>query len=71
VIYAPSVVPTAIPAAECDEEKAQEIGISNVRHRRPLHDWTANGKGKMPAYKDKLSADEMKALGTHFRTFGK
>lgn len=30
--------------------------------------WTAKGKGKMPAYEAKLSADDIKALVAHMRT---
>ena len=32
---------------------------------------TTNGKGKMPAYKGKLSDDEIKASVDYFRTFAK
>src|SRR5215212_6448154 len=32
--YAPSIVPTAIPAAGCNEEKGHETEISTVDHRR-------------------------------------
>ena len=34
-----------------------------------LQDATANGKGKMPAFKDKLSKDQIAALVTYLRTF--
>src|SRR3954447_9650329 len=33
-----------------------------------LHKITADGKGKMPAYKGKLTDDEIKALVAHMRT---
>ena len=29
---------------------------------------TADGKGKMPGYKDKLSADQMQAIAAHIKT---
>jgi DNA uptake protein ComE-like DNA-binding protein len=35
-----------------------------------LQQTTANGKGKMPAFKDKLSKDQMAGLVTYVRTFG-
>jgi len=34
-------------------------------------DATTNGKGKMPAYKDKLSADQIKAVVAYIRTLAK
>ncbi|HET7437081.1 MAG TPA: cytochrome c [Thermoanaerobaculia bacterium] len=51
----------------------RDLGSPEVQKQtdQQLHDWTANGKGKMPAYKDKLSADEIKALVVHMRTFKK
>jgi cytochrome c5 len=51
----------------------RDLGSPEVQKQtdKELHDWTANGKGKMPAYKDKLSADEIKALVTHIRMFAK
>jgi len=49
----------------------RDLGSAEVQKQtdQELHAWTADGKGKMPAYKDKLSADEIKALVTHMRTF--
>ncbi len=35
-----------------------------------LMDATANGKGKMPGYRDKLSKDQITGLVTYMRTFG-
>lgn len=34
-------------------------------------DTITNGKAKMPAYKDKLSADQIKALAGYVKTLGK
>ena len=36
-----------------------------------LYAWTADGKNKMPAYKDKLSEAEIKALVAFMRTLKK
>ena len=33
--------------------------------------WIADGKGKMPGYKDKLTDEEIKALVAHMRAFAK
>ena len=51
----------------------RDLGSPEVQKQtdKELYDWTADGKGKMPAYKDKLSADEIKALVAHMRTFKK
>jgi cytochrome c6 len=51
----------------------RDLGSPEVQKQtdKELYDWTADGKGKMPAYKDKLSADELKALVAHMRTFKK
>jgi cytochrome c6 len=51
----------------------RDLGSPEVQKQtdKELYDWTANGKGKMPAYQDKLSAGEIKALVTHMRTFRK
>jgi mono/diheme cytochrome c family protein len=51
----------------------RDLGSPEVQKQtdKELYDWTAEGKGKMPAYKDKLSADEIKALVAHMRTFKK
>lgn len=49
----------------------RDLGSPEVQKQtdKELYDWTADGKGKMPAYKDKLSADEIKALVATMRTF--
>jgi mono/diheme cytochrome c family protein len=49
----------------------RDLGSPEVQKQtdKELYDWTADGKGKMPAYKDKLSADEIKALVAYMRTF--
>lgn len=51
----------------------RDLGSPEVQKQtdQQLHDWTALGKGKMPAYKDKLSDEEIKALVTHMRAFAK
>jgi mono/diheme cytochrome c family protein len=51
----------------------RDLGSPEVQKQtdKELYDWTALGKGKMPAYKDKLSDEEIKALVTHMRTFKK
>ena len=51
----------------------RDLGSPEVQKQtyKELYDWTADGRGKMPAYKDKLSADEIKALVAHMRTFKK
>lgn len=51
----------------------RDLGSPDVQKQtdKQLYDWTAVGKGKMPAYKDKLSDDEIKALVAHMRTFAK
>ncbi|HYR29595.1 MAG TPA: cytochrome c, partial [Thermoanaerobaculia bacterium] len=45
----------------------RDLGSPEVQKQtdKELYDWTADGKGKMPAYKDKLSADEINALVKH------
>jgi mono/diheme cytochrome c family protein len=49
----------------------RDLGSPEVQKQtdKELHDWTANGKGKMPAYKDKLTDAEIKALVAQMRTF--
>ena len=49
----------------------RDLGSPEVQKQtdQELHDWTANGKGKMPAYKDKLTDAEIKALVAQMRTF--
>lgn len=51
----------------------RDLGSPEVQKQtdKELYDWTADGKGKMPAYKDKLSADEINALVKHMRSFKK
>ena len=51
----------------------RDLGSPEVQKQtdKELYDWTADGKGKMPAYKDKLSGDDIKALVAHMRTFKK
>jgi len=49
----------------------RDLGSPEVQKQtdKELYDWTAAGKGKMPAYKDKLTDAEIKALVAHMRTF--
>jgi mono/diheme cytochrome c family protein len=51
----------------------RDLGSPEVQKQtdQQLYDWTAVGKGKMPAYKDKLTNDEIKALVVHMRAFAK
>ena len=51
----------------------RDLGSPEVQKQtdKELYDWTAVGKGKMPAYKDKLTNDEIKALVVHMRAFAK
>lgn len=51
----------------------RDLGSPEVQKQtdKELYDWTADGKGKMPAYKDKLSVDEINALVKHMRAFKK
>lgn len=51
----------------------RDLGSPEVQKQtdQQLYDWTAAGKGKMPAYKDKLTNDEIKALVVHMRAFAK
>ena len=51
----------------------RDLGSPDVQKQtdKQLYDVTADGKGKMPAYKDKMSADDIKALVAHMRTFAK
>jgi cytochrome c6 len=51
----------------------RDLGSAEVQKQtdQQLYDWTAVGKGKMPAYKDKLTDAEIKALVAHMRTFAK
>lgn len=51
----------------------RDLGSAEVQKQtdQQFHDWTANGKGKMPAYKGKLTDAEITALVVHMRTFAK
>jgi cytochrome c6 len=51
----------------------RDLGSPEVQKQtdKELYDWTAIGKGKMPAYKDKLSDQEIKALVSHMRAFAR
>jgi mono/diheme cytochrome c family protein len=51
----------------------RDLGSPDVQKQtdKQLYDWTAAGKGKMPAYKDKLTDVEIKALVAHMRTLAK
>ena len=47
----------------------RDLGSPEVQKQtdKQLYDWTADGKGKMPAYKDKLTVGEINALVKHMR----
>ena len=51
----------------------RDLGSPEVQAQtdKELHAWTADGKGKMPAYKSKLSKEEINALVAHMRTMKK
>lgn len=51
----------------------RNLGSADVQKQtdQQLHDWTANGKGKMPAYKGKMTDAEITALVVHMRAFAK
>jgi mono/diheme cytochrome c family protein len=53
--------------------KLRDLGSAEVQKQSDadLYKVTADGKGKMPAYKAKLSDAEIKALVAHMRTFAK
>ena len=53
--------------------KLRDLGSPEVQKQtdKELYDWTADGKAKMPAYKDKLSEADIQALVTFMRTFKK
>ena len=53
--------------------KLRDLGSPDVQKLtdKQLYDITADGKAKMPAYKSKLSDDDIKALVAHMRTFKK
>jgi cytochrome c6 len=51
----------------------RDLGSADVQKQSDdeLQKWTADGKGKMPAYKAKLSEAEIKALVAFIRTLAK
>jgi mono/diheme cytochrome c family protein len=51
--------------------KLRDLGSPEVQKQtdKELYDWTAVGKGKMPAYKDKLSEGDINALVAFMRSF--
>jgi len=53
--------------------KLRDLGSADVQKQSDadLYKITADGKGKMPPYKAKLSDAEIKALVAHMRTFAK
>ncbi|MEO8378721.1 MAG: cytochrome c [Acidobacteriota bacterium] len=53
--------------------KLRDLGSPAVQKQtdKELHAWTADGKGKMPAYKGKLSESDIQALVAFMRTFKK
>ena len=53
--------------------KTRDLGSPDVQKLTDaqLIQITADGKGKMPAYSSKLSADEIKAVVAHIRTMKK
>lgn len=53
--------------------KLRDLGSPEVQKQTDaeLLKITAEGKGKMPAYKTKATAEELKALVAHLRTFKK
>jgi mono/diheme cytochrome c family protein len=48
----------------------RDLGSPEVQKQsdKELHDVTANGKGKMPGYKDKMTDADIKALVDYMRT---
>jgi len=53
--------------------KLRDLGSAEVQKQtdKELVAWTADGKAKMPAYKAKLSADEINAVVSFIRTLKK
>ena len=53
--------------------KVRDLRSADVQKQtdQELYNWTADGKGKMPAYKGKLTAAEINALVAHMRTMAK
>ena len=55
------------------KSKLRDLGSPEVQKQtdKELYAWTADGKGKMPAYKTKLTDAELNALVAHMRTLAK
>ncbi len=53
--------------------KLRDLASADVQKQtdKELNTWTADGKGKMPPYKAKLSADEINAVVTYIRSLKK
>ncbi|HXG59043.1 MAG TPA: cytochrome c [Thermoanaerobaculia bacterium] len=53
--------------------KLRPLGSPEVQKQtdKELYAWTAEGKGKMPAYKNKLSEEDINALVAFMRTLAK
>ena len=53
--------------------KIRDLGSADVQKQtdQELYKWTADGKDKMPAYKDKLSDAEINALVAQIRAMAK
>jgi len=53
--------------------KLRDLRSADVQKQtdRELYDWTADGKGKMPAYKTKLTEADINALVAHMRALAK
>ena len=53
--------------------KLRDLRSAQVQKQtdKELHAWTADGKGKMPAYKAKLSEEDINALVVHMRDLAK
>jgi cytochrome c6 len=53
--------------------KLRDLGSADVQKQtdKELYNLTAGGKGKMPAYKGKLTEAEINALVAHMRTMAK
>ncbi|HEX9162388.1 MAG TPA: cytochrome c [Thermoanaerobaculia bacterium] len=54
-------------------QKIRDLGSADVQKQtdQQIGDVISNGKAKMPAFKGKLTAEEIKALVGHIRTFKK
>lgn len=53
--------------------KLRDLRSADVQKQtdQELYKWTADGKGKMPAYKGKLTEAQINALVAHMRTMAK